>query len=247
MRFPVIRGIIDRRILANYRVDPEVARTILPFPFRPQLVKEFAIAGICLIRLKRVRPRFVPSQFGISSENAAHRIAVEWDVGGKTMQGVYIPRRDTDSRLNTLVGGRLFPGAHHHADFQVDETNDRLAVTMHSDDGETCATVEGRFTERLPDTSVFDSVQQASDFFAGGSLGYSATEQPGRFDGLELRCCAWHVTPLAVDEIESSFFDDPIRFPPGSIEVDCALAMRGIDHEWHARKDLCCADVASVP
>ena len=247
LRVPIIRGLIDRRILANYRVNPDVMGRILPAPFRPQLVGGFAIAGICLIRLKRVRPRFVPSLFGISSENAAHRIAVEWDVDGKTLQGVYIARRDTDSRLNTLAGGRIFPGEHHHSRFQVDETGDRLSVAMHSDDGQASVIVSGRLTDRLPDNSVFESFQNASDFFAGGSLGYSATAQPGRFDGLELRCRSWHVTPLAVERLESSFFDDPLWFPPGSIDLDCVLVMRGIDHEWQARKDLCCADLAGVP
>lgn len=51
----------------------------------------------------------------IHSENAAHRIAVEWDFEGKTFEDVYIPRRDTNSFFNTLVGGRLFPGIHHRA------------------------------------------------------------------------------------------------------------------------------------
>ena len=79
MRIPIIRGIIDRRILANYHVDPDVMARILPPPFRPKLVNGYAIGGICLIRLKGLRPRFFPFPLGIQSENAAHRIAVEWE------------------------------------------------------------------------------------------------------------------------------------------------------------------------
>ena len=82
MRIPTIRGSIDRRILANFRVDPEVLATILPSPFRPQTVNGFGIAGICLIRLKHIRTKNFPAFLGISSENAAHRIAVEWDAEG---------------------------------------------------------------------------------------------------------------------------------------------------------------------
>ena len=119
MKIPVIRGTIDRRILANYRIDPEVLGSILPNPFRPKIVGGFGIGGICLIRLKSVRPRFFPFPWGIGSENAAHRFSVEWDVDGKSREGVYIPRRDTSSRLNTFVGGRVFPGVHHHASFVV--------------------------------------------------------------------------------------------------------------------------------
>jgi len=101
MKLPTIRGIIDRRILANFRIDAERMAAALPAPFRPQLHQGWAIGGICLIRLKNIRPSFWPLPWGIGSENAAHRIAVEWDVDGQTQQGVYIPRRDTDSRLNS--------------------------------------------------------------------------------------------------------------------------------------------------
>src|SRR6266478_6527903 len=124
MRVPLVRGIIQRRILANYRVDPAVIRGVLPAPFRPQLVDGSAIAGICLIRLSAVRPRFVPAALRIASENAAHRIAVEWEDGGVTRHGVYIPRRGSSSRLNRLLGGRLFPGIHNAARFEVLENGD---------------------------------------------------------------------------------------------------------------------------
>src|SRR5690348_4792849 len=96
MQIPVLRGLIDRRILVNYRVDPEVLARLLPAPFRPKLIHGAGIAGICLIRLKQTRPRFLPPVLGFASENAAHRIAVEWDQG----EGVFVPRRDTSSRLN---------------------------------------------------------------------------------------------------------------------------------------------------
>ena len=242
MRIPALRGIIERRILANYRVDPGIVARLLPAPFRPKLVGGHAIAGICLIRLKRIRPRFLPLPVGITSENAAHRIAVEWTEDGTLREGVYIPRRDTDSRLNTWVGGRVFPGVHHHADFTIEESGDRFSVALRSDDGSTTVSVTGTVTADIPSDSVFPSLSAASEFFAGGSLGYSVTRDHGRFDGLELRCTTWQVEPLAVDQVTSSFFSDEARFPPGSVDFDCALLMRGIRHEWHGRGSLCSPD-----
>src|SRR5689334_14338267 len=123
MRLPVIQGVIERRMLVNYRVEPEVIRRILPSPFRPKLHNGVAIAGICLIRLKQLRPLFLSMPMGMGSENAAHRIAVEWDEQGVAREGVFIPRRDTNSRLNAMVGGRLFPGEHHLARFDVQESS----------------------------------------------------------------------------------------------------------------------------
>lgn len=238
MRIPIMRGIIERRILANFHVDPDALANVLPGPFRPKLVNGKGIAGICLIRLKQLRPRFVPAFLGISSENAAHRIAVEWDDNGETKEGVYIPRRDTSSRLNTLVGGRLFPGVHHHAHFQVHEHEDRYSVVLDSDDDLAHVAVAGRVALELPPNSVFRSVHEASDFFKEGSLGYSTTRTFGSYDGLELRTFNWEVLPLSVERVESSFFENRKLFPAGSVEFDCALLMRNIKHEWHERPSL---------
>ena len=242
MKIPVMRGVIDRRILVNYRVDPSVLTPLLPPPFRPKLVHGVGMVGICLIRLKKVRPTFLPSWMGISSENAAHRTAVEWDDDGTGREGVYVRRRDTNSWLNSLAGGKLFPGIHHHARFAVEETANHYSIALRSDDGVTNMSVRACRVSKLPESSVFQSVEEASAFFQAGSLGYSATADPTRFQGLELRCRNWHVEPLEVEEVRSSFFEDPLLFSQGSISFDCALLMRGIEHEWHGKSDLCCAD-----
>ena len=206
-------------------------------------MKGFAIGGICLIRLKKIRPSFLPLPWGIGSENAAHRIAVEWDVKGVTKQGVYVPRRDTDSCLNTLAGGRLFPGVQHHAKFTNIEEGDNYSVEMRSSDGIAHVLVSGKVTEGLPAESVFDSLKEVSDFFENGSLGYSATNKEGVFDGLELCSENWSVQSFAVDEMRSSYFDDEARFPKGTVVFDNALLMRGIEHQWLGREDLCCNEV----
>jgi hypothetical protein len=238
MRIPVLRGIIDRRILVNYRADPEVLAKILPEPFRPKLINGAGMAGICLIRLKQIRPHFLPPFLGLSSENAAHRIAVEWDQGGEGREGVFVPRRDTSSRLNSSVGGILFPGVQNHARFNVQEGDGCYRIEMDGDDLQTHLIVEGHVASELPETSVFRSLGAASEFFERGSLGYSATARPGEFDGMELRSLGWRVEPLAVEQVESSFFADRSRFPAGSVEFDCALLMRGIEHEWHGKEPL---------
>lgn len=246
MRVPVVRGVIERRILVNYRVDPAVLRPVLPVPFRPQLVDGVAIAGICLIRLSGIRPPLVPQAFGVSSENAAHRIAVEWAEHGSLREGVYIPRRDSSSRLNRTLGGRLFPGVHHAARFDVRESGDEFRVRMDSTDGAAHVLVDGTLASALPAGSVFGSLAAASAFFERGALGYSVTRRADTFDGLELRSLAWKVEPLAVTAVESSFFEDRRQFPTGSAEFDCALVMRNILHEWHARDQLCLGSAAPV-
>ena len=175
---------------------------------------------------------------GLGSENAAHRIAVEWDHEGQRREGVYIPRRDTLSQLNRLVGGRLFPGFHHHARFNVREREGRYQIVLDSDDRLTHLAIDARIADRMPRESAFRSLEEASAFFERGGLGYSATPTPGVFDGLELRSLNWSVEPLEIAHVESSFFDDRRRFPRGTVEFDSALLMRRIEHQWHAREPI---------
>ncbi len=85
------------------------------------------------------------------------------------------------------------------------------------------------------------------DFFAAGSVGYSANQGGARADGLELVTDRWTVRPLQVETVTSSFFDDRSVFPAGSIQFDHALIMRDIPHRWMALPDIalgatdCCA------
>lgn len=235
----MIHGVIRRRILVNFRVAPDAIRAQLPGRFRPKLHRGYAIAGICLIRLEAIRPRGLPGLLGASSENAAHRIAVEWTAdGGETREGVFIPRRDTGSFLNHLAGGRIFPGEHNRARFDVREEADRLTLAMVSRDGRVAVRVAGTYGGSLPAQSCFASVSEASRFFEPGSLGYSVTGDPRRLDGIELQTHGWQVDPLQVEDVWSSYLGDQKLFPAGAATFDCALAMRNLRHEWHSSGDL---------
>jgi hypothetical protein len=232
---PVLGGTIERRMLVNFRCESAGLARLLPLPFRPKLVNGWGMAGICLIRLSGIHPTFLPALCGLTSENAAHRIAVEWDEDGATREGVFVPRRDTNALLNRLVGGKIFPGIHHTAKFEVSETENRFKLEMQSEDGKTFVRVLARVSDKLPEDSVFNSFAEASEFFRGGSIGWSACTAGNEFDGLELRCREWRMETLAVEQVESSFFENAELFPAGSAKFDSAFLMRGIAHEWHAR------------
>jgi len=229
---PLLAGEIERRILVNYRVDPAVISALLPEPFRPQIVSGFAVAGICLIRLGSMRPRLLPAWAGLRSENAAHRIAVEWDTPDGTKTGVFIPRRDSNSRINVAVGGRLYPGEHHRAQFDVSETSTELRVGFSSGDGVTQVRVAVRIRDDLLGSALFEDTAAASAFFEAGSVGFSATRDPKQYDGLQLVTASWNVEPAEITEVHSSFFDDSKQFPQGSAKLDCALVMRNVPVGW---------------
>lgn len=239
VKLPVILGVIDRRILVNYQVNPDALRRILPRPLEPKIVDSVGIAGICLIRLREIRPRWLPRALGVRSENAAHRIAVQLPDG---REGVYVPRRDTSSRLNAIVGGRLFPGTHHRARFAVREGGGRYRVRIDDRRGSHLLGVEARRVEHMPATSLFASIEETSAFFEAGSLGYSPSNRAGKLDGLLLKTHSWQVSPLKVEQVHSAFFQDLERFPEGTVRFDSALLMKDIHHEWLAQEPLYCGE-----
>ncbi|NII83998.1 hypothetical protein FHT21_003043 [Pedobacter sp. SG908] len=204
-------------------------KELIPFPFRPKVYMEKAIVGICLIRLKNIKPKGLPNFMGVNSENGAHRIAVEWDEDGVTKSGVYIPRRDTSLKLNALIGGRIFPGKHLHAKFSIEEENGNYQISFKSSDN-TEILIDANETHLFNNKSIFKTLENASDFFENGDLGYSPNKD--KFDGLRLKAYHWKVRPLEVLKVKSSFFENEDLFPRGSVTFDNALLMTNVEHEW---------------
>lgn len=232
----VMTGVIDHRILLNYRIDPEALREILPAPLEPKLVDGWGIGGICQVSLSRMRPRGLPAIVGTSSHNAAHRIAVIHADG----EGVYVPRRDTGSRINQLAGGRLFPGAYRYSDFRVRAGGDRFDVRITDSDGATLLAVEADVASEVAQASLFASLDAASEFFRGGNIGWSPGADPTALDTVELWTREWNMAPLAVHSQTSGYFGDTSLFPAGSVEFDSGFVMRNLEHEWRVKDGLAC-------
>lgn len=240
MNGPTMASVIERRLLVNYRLDPDATARLLPRHMSPDLVNGYAVGGICLIRLSHLRPAGLPGFFGVTTENAAHRIAVVWEGANGPERGVYIPRRDTSSRLTALVGGRMFPGEHHHARFEVRESVDRLQVSFRSEDATAHAGVVVKVDDTLRDSALFKDTTAASRFFRDARVGCSARASGARLDAVALTTNGWAVAPARLLEVESSFFSDTDRFPIGSAEPDSVLLMRGVPALWRARSEPAC-------
>ncbi|KQP54700.1 DUF2071 domain-containing protein [Agreia sp. Leaf283] len=223
---PALSAVIERRLLINYRLDASVAADMLPEGLRPQLVDGSAVAGVCLIRLGGMRASWMPAALGWGAENAAHRIAVEWDDESGVQHGVYIPVRHSASRLPVLVGGRLFPGVHRHARFSGSETAHRIRVELEASDLQVSADVAvvSEWRSRL-----FPTIDDASAFFQAGSTGWSPRRGSAGLDGLTLETEQWSVEPGRLLHVESSFFD---ALPEGSAELDSVLVMRDVPIVW---------------
>lgn len=233
IQLPVITGQLDRRILLNYRFDAESLRKFLPAPFEPRIHKDRGIGGICMIRFHDLRPRHVPGALGIDSENAAHRIAVTWPQRESRQEGVFIPQRDTASAFNHWAGGKIFPGIFQRSTFKVVETPGHYHVEIAYPGKDPHVAFDGEETADFSKSSIFASLEEASDFFAKGAVGYSPSRDRSHFQGMELRLLEWHISPLKINKAFVRLYEDGNTFPKGSVELDSAMVMRRLKHEWH--------------
>ena len=262
MSHSAIASLIERRLLVNFRLDPEAAARILPPGTRPLLCRGHAVGGICLIRLAGVRRSGGPAlpslagRFGLRSEIAVHRIATVWDGPDGQESGVYIPRRDTDSRLTTLTAGLFLPGEHHLAKFEVHEWPDQVRIGFRSADETTHARIEAQVADRLRGSALFADLDEAARFLRDAPDGYAALPDAA-WDGLgggsgggsggssdaggergeqaRREGRAFSLRPAALVEVSSSYFEDPERFPPGTAEPDSALLVRDLEALRDAR------------
>jgi hypothetical protein len=120
--------------------------------------------------------------------------------------------------------------------FTVTDYGHRIDFSMLSRDKKVSVALRAHDAELLPATSCFGSLDESSRFFEKGSVGYSVTRDCCRFDGIELQTHEWKVRALAVDSVESSFFNDTSVFPAGSAVFDHALIAQR--HEWHTVADM---------
>lgn len=236
-----VTGNIDHRLLINYRIDPEIAQQALPPHLEPKLVNGYAIGGICQVSLSKMRPKGAPAILGTSSHNAAHRISVVSAEG----EGVFVPRRDTNSLTNVLAGGRVFAGLYHQAFFDVKKSAHRYKVEICSAKNKHSVSklmlIDAELSNSsnptnspsfLNESSAFASLDEISEFFQNGKMGWSIRRQDNALDAIELFTKNWNMQLLKVNEVYSSYFSDESIFPRGSVAFDCATVMTNIDHSW---------------
>jgi hypothetical protein len=226
---PAVRGVVQRRLLVNYRADVGTLGAVLPEPFVAREVGESGdgIGSVCFTKVRGARTRLSPSLLGVSAEVATHRVSAVCETESGTEACAYVPRRDVSSRSFAFLWNLTMPADLKIGVFRVVE--DGCVYVRVRSAGEH-AGVEAHESEpgRIPSTSVFGSVEEASEFFRDGGIEY--TPSGDRYDGVEPRPREWELEPVEVREAISSFFEDL------DAEFDSAFRMGDIRHEWRPRR-----------
>ena len=240
MQLPVIRGVIDRRILVNYRVDPGVLAALLPAPFRPKLVAASGMVG----RLPdppeaRCGPRFLPPLAGDLLRERRPPRRRRMGRGGRRREGVFVPRRDTDSRLNRLGGRAALPRRPLTTPaFTVRGDGRPLPRRPPQRRRRTSLSVVGGVNAAVAGGVGLRLARGGLRLLRGGLAGVlrDAPARPAR--GAGAAAPRWRVEPLAGRAGGVQLLRGPVALPAGVGRVRLALLMRGIDHEWHVRGEL---------
>ena len=86
--------------------------------------------------------------------------------------------------------------------------------------------------------SVFGSVETPRRSSGARRWATRPRRQAGVFDGVALTAEGWAIAPLHLDEVRSSFFDSPDRFPSGMAVPDSAFLMGGLETCWRPQPAL---------
>jgi hypothetical protein len=235
-------GIMARRLLVNWRITPHAAQAALPPNVRPALINGYAVAGLCLVRLEQLRPTGLPAILGLSSENVAARIGIEFDSPTGTQKSVFIFHRDTASPVNYALAHHIGFGLHNYAPIHVTEKKTRLQIKMKGT--WQSFNVDLSDTQRHPGNSAFSSLDNAKDFFRGSEVGYSPSKIPNLYHGAKLRLHSWQLDPMIIHHAYSSFID---ALFPNAATLDSAFVMRNIPHTWTRVNSIRFASSAKIP
>lgn len=228
-----IEGVISRRLLVNATVDADVVRPLLPAGSAPLLVgaDDRALVGVCLLRVRDLRPLGLPRAIGRSFEGVAHRISVTRADGSAA---VHIVRRETPDRVARVIGGRLFPGTHWPIDLRPTRGDLRVEGTG---DGGPPLLVD--VLDEAPATgsprSVLGDDAAASTFFVGADRATSPSRRTGRHEELLMQAAPFTVRSVRVRELVLDRLAWALGGVPSTgLSFDSAFLVRDVAVRFHA-------------
>ena len=209
---PLGRRPIRSRLLAVYRVDPALAREVLPAGFEPRLMRGHAIAAACYTRLGAAR--LFPGREG-GSDHLAYRFAVRRDDG---LEAAWIARRETSSWLEARCGSKFLRGEYGRSAFRVKEDAFAIELAVEGERGEEFY-LRGEAVA-VAASALFANGQALEDFLGEDRLVRPYDVFAPEADELDL---AEHFAPepMAVFEARSAFFSEG-PFARKGAELDSA-------------------------
>jgi uncharacterized protein DUF2071 len=225
--------------LVQFSLDPEEAARALPPPLVPRVIAGRALVSLVNVRLRRMRPSFVPGLFGFSYRHVAFRLLLEdraLDPAAPESpgRGVFFVRSFTDRPLLAGVGSllthyRLTPAA-----IEVDPRG--LAVHEGGRRVSYRKAVLGAF---VPAPGLFGGWAEARAVVGAIDRAYAVDPQGGVWR-TRIERPDWPLDPLPLAGFATDFFD--------SARLECAFRVAPvIPYHWRAPERVIPQAVTSHP
>lgn len=219
--------------LANFAVDPEVMRRLLPAPIEPALYEEAAFLSVVIGNMDRMRPAFLPRAFGVTYNQVVYRAVVR--CRGET--GVHFLRSDADSRLMSFAGDWLTFFRFHHSQVSYRQEDglahfDLRARPEHRADIHATFDLARAGTE-MPTNSRFASLPEAQAFLVELFAAFAHDPVSDRVSTVRIRRGEWTIHVVPDRRASYEFMDGSRLFPSGSAHLDSVFYVREIPYYWH--------------
>jgi uncharacterized protein YqjF (DUF2071 family) len=231
-----MQGMVRRRFLINYPVEPSLLAPFVPPGGELSLHQGKAWLSDCFVHITGMRPTGVPQALGVSFHYLIHRTRARLPFpDGKKREAVLVLDPTIDSRLLATFGAAAtgVPFKRRPIEFVTDGSAWRLGVR----DGKDLifeAMIRGSsFGTDMPTNSPFSSLSQADEFLLGVSYGGSWNPEAGTLHVLAETHEPWRAQVGTCDTRRNAFLEGlGIESPRADhviTMVDCPhyFAMRG--------------------
>jgi uncharacterized protein YqjF (DUF2071 family) len=231
-----MRGMVRRRFLINYPVDPSLLEPFLPPGGQLSRHQGKAWFSDCFVHVSHMRPSIVPSALGLSFRCLIHRTrAVLPFPDGKNREAVLVLDPSIDSRLLGVVGTSMtgVPFKRRPIEFVTDGSAWRIAVREGTNVIYEVMIRAASFRTEMPANSPFTSLSEADDFLLGVSYGGSWDREDSTLQVLAETHDPWQAQAGTCDVRRNAFLKrlgiDTPRADHVITMVDCPhyFAMKG--------------------
>jgi hypothetical protein len=240
-----VPGPYDCRIITLFRFDPRQIRFSLPAGMAlRQAARDIGVGGVVVFRRQAMGSSLLPLR-PAAHKTVLHFLSAESWRRGQLQTGAVVMRYDTSSRWNAWVGRGWYGGRrHHHARVDVAHAVDAIQVRCESDDHAMRFVLDARPQRDADRLSAFASKDLVMQILRHDLREVSLLRQMRPGSGRR-SMCQTQLVPLGVEQLESSFFDDPQLFGRGAAQFDSAYWLRDEEVVWSEQGSLCC-DIATA-
>ena len=219
--------------LANFAVDPDVMRTLVPRLIEPELHRGEAFLSVVIAHMERMRPAFLPAACGVSYDQVVYRAVVRH----RGERGVYFVRSDANHALMALAGDWLTFFRFHRARILMRFDGPLVHVDLDATAGHHAdirATYDvGGGSRALPASSRFDSLPDAQRFLVELFVAFGVAGPSAPVRCVRIARGAWDLRVVEDRRARYDLMQGSRLFPAGRARLDCVFYVEAIPYCWH--------------